>query len=240
METIIKTVHRAKDRGHADHGWLNAHHSFSFANYHDDEKVHFGLLRVLNDDIVAASKGFGAHPHDNMEIITIPLSGSLQHRDNTGRNEIILSGDVQIMSAGTGIVHSEMNPSPTEVVNLFQIWIFPKERNIKPRYEQKTFEPINRKNKFQVVVSPEQNADSLWINQDAWLSLADLDQKHELTYTRNLEGNGMYIMVIEGNVTIEGEQLNKRDAIGIANASSILIQATENSKILVIEVPLNL
>jgi len=238
VETLVKTVHKADTRGHANHGWLNAKHSFSFANFHNPDRIHFGALRVLNDDIIEGGKGFGSHPHDNMEIVTIPLRGSLQHRDNTGRAEIIRSGDVQIMSAGTGIVHSEVNASVTEEINLLQLWVFPKLRNITPRYDQKTFDISTRNNKFQVVVSPIESEESIWINQDAWFSLGNIDAAKTIEYNRNLDGNGMYIFVIEGDVTIEGENLNRRDAIGISGTDTVSFTASTDAQILVVEVPM--
>lgn len=238
METLVKTVHKADTRGHANHGWLNAKHSFSFANFHNPDRIHFGALRVLNDDIIEGGKGFGSHPHDNMEIVTIPLRGALQHRDNTGRAEIIRSGDVQIMSAGTGIVHSEVNASPTEEINLLQLWVFPKLRNITPRYDQKTFDVSTRNNKFQVVVSPIESEESIWINQDAWFSLGNIESSKTIEYKRNLDGNGMYIFVIEGDVTIEGENLNRRDAIGISGSDIVSFTASTDAQILVVEVPM--
>jgi redox-sensitive bicupin YhaK (pirin superfamily) len=235
---MTKTIHKASSRGNANHGWLNSFHTFSFAGYHDSTRMNFGLLRVLNDDIVAPGMGFGSHPHENMEIISIPLSGALHHRDNTGRNEIIKSGDVQIMSAGSGITHSEMNASTKEQVNFLQLWIFPKKENIQPRYEQKTFKVEDRINKFQTVVSPEENADSIWINQDAYLSLADFTNETKISYSRNLKSNGVYFFVLEGSITIVDESLNKRDAIGLENLDTIEIVAAADSKLLVIEVPL--
>jgi redox-sensitive bicupin YhaK (pirin superfamily) len=238
METSIKTVYKAETRGHANLGWLNAKYSFSFANFHNPNRIHFGALRVLNDDIIEGGKGFGSHPHDNMEIVTIPLRGALQHRDNTGRAEIIRSGDVQIMSAGSGIVHSEANASPTEEINLLQLWVFPKLRNITPRYDQKTFDVSTRNNKFQVVVSPIESEESIWINQDAWFSLGNVEASKTIEYKRNLDGNGMYIFVIEGDVTIEGENLNRRDAIGILGTDKVTFTASTATQILVVEVPM--
>jgi redox-sensitive bicupin YhaK (pirin superfamily) len=236
---MIKTIHKASSRGNANHGWLNSFHTFSFANYHDSSRMNFGLLRVLNDDVVAPGMGFGSHPHKNMEIISIPLSGALHHRDDTGRDKIIMSGDIQIMSAGSGITHSEINASTKEQVNFLQLWIFPKKENIQPRYEQKTFKVENRINKFQTVVSPEENADSIWINQDAYLSLADFTNETKISYSRNLKANGVYFLVLEGSITIADESLNKRDAIGLENLDTIEIVAAADSKLLVIEVPLN-
>jgi len=232
-------VHKAGERGHADHGWLNAHHSFSFANWYDPSKVHFGLLRVLNDDIVAPGKGFGMHPHDNMEIITIILEGTLQHRDNMGNGSIIRPGDVQVMSAGTGVMHSEFNPSQTERTNLFQLWIFPKEDGIKPRYDQKTFSLEERKNKVQTVVSGFKQNGELYIHQDAALSLSQVEKGKSLKYNIAKPGNGAYIMVISGSVKIADQLLTKRDAIGISETDAVEIKAEEDSELLIIDVPMN-
>src|SRR6185436_11000069 len=192
MKSIL---HPAGERGHVSFGWLDSHHSFSFGHWYDPEKLHFGALRVLNDDIVKGGGGFGAHPHDNMEIVSIPLKGALAHKDSTGTDGIIRTGDVQIMSAGTGIRHSEYNASQHDDVNFLQVWIIPKQQNIKPRYEQKTFNPADRKNKWQVVVSPEKDASSVWINQDAVFSLAHIDSA--ITYNNKFKGNGLYLFVLE-------------------------------------------
>ncbi len=240
MKTII---HLSKDRGHANHGWLNAHHSFSFANWYDPQKIQFGMLRVLNDDIVSAGKGFGSHPHNDMEIITIILNGALQHRDNMGNGSVIYPGDVQVMSAGTGVIHSEFNPSSSEDVSLFQLWILPKENGIKPSYDQKTFDPDQRKNKVQLLASGFKKDDELYIHQDAAISLATIEKGHEINYTVNKNGNGVYIMVVEGSVIINGENLMRRDAIGIIDAQSILIKSngdpdTIKNEILIIEIPM--
>lgn len=232
-------IHKADTRGHANHGWLNSYHTFSFAGYHNSERVHFGLLRVLNDDIVAPGMGFGKHPHDNMEIVSIPLSGSLAHKDSTGRCEVIKTNDVQIMNAGSGIAHSEMNASNTDEVNFLQLWIFPKEKNIEPRYDQKTFNPIERINKIQTVVSPNKEEAGVWINQDAWFSLANPEHGKELTYQIHLNGNGVYLFIIEGEVEINNETFYKRDGLGISETSEISIKANKNSKLLFIEVPMN-
>lgn len=235
MKTIF---HPASDRGHADHGWLNAHHSFSFASWYDPAKVHFGMLRVLNDDIVAGGQGFGTHPHNDMEIITIILEGALEHRDNMGNGSIIRPGDVQVMSAGTGVLHSEFNPSPTEKTNLFQLWVFPKENGIAPRYDQKTFDPNERKNKIQLVASGFKKNDELYIHQDAALSLSQLDAGKSLEYTMNKEGNGAYIMVIKGKLKIDEQELGRRDALGLWETQKFEIHAEESSEILIVEVPM--
>lgn len=233
-----KEIHRAEDRGHANHGWLNAHHSFSFASYYNPDKMHFGLLRVLNDDIVAPGTGFGMHPHENMEIVTIPLRGALQHKDSEGNTGTIKSGDVQIMSAGSGIYHSEMNASNTEEINLLQTWIFPKVNNIKPRYQQITFDVSERLNHFQTVVSPDKNETTLWINQDAWYSLTRLEAGKDTEYKMHKTGNGAYVFLIEGAIEIDGVKLGRRDALGISESHQFAIQSQDNSEILVIEVPM--
>ncbi|HMQ68201.1 MAG TPA: pirin family protein [Ignavibacteria bacterium] len=233
-----KVIHRAKDRGHANHGWLDAHHSFSFANYYNPEKTRFGLLRVLNDDVIQPGEGFGTHPHDNMEIVTIPLKGELAHKDSTGNKEVIHRNEVQIMSAGSGLTHSEFNNSNTDEVNLLQLWVFPKEKNIKPRYDQKEFDPSERINKIQTVVSPNDDK-SLWINQDAYFSLTNPEKDNEVVYNINKNGNGVYVFVIGGKVEIDGDVLSGRDAMGIQNTDKVKLKAEENSEVLIIEVPLN-
>jgi len=236
MKTII---HKAHTRGHANHGWLDSHHTFSFAGYHDPSRVNFGALRVLNDDIVKGGNGFGRHPHDNMEIISIPLKGALEHGDNTGGHGIIKSGEVQIMSAGSGIAHSEKNASATEAVNFLQIWVFPKERNIQPRYDQKLFLAEERINKFQTIVSPEKNDQSLWINQDAWFSLGKLTTGFATEYKLNNKNSGVYAFVIEGDVTINDQKLNKRDGLGVWDTDKLSIVADSEAEVLLMEVPMN-
>lgn len=231
-------IHRGTSRGNANLGWLNSYHTFSFAEYHDSTRMHFGALRVLNDDVVAPGRGFGAHPHKNMEIISIPLDGALKHNDNTGRTEIINAGDVQIMSAGSGITHSEMNASTIEPVNFLQIWLFPKVENIQPRYEQKTFSLGDRKNKWQTVVSPEKDAEPIWINQDAWFVLSDLDANITLQYEVHLKNNGVYLFVLDGDIEISGEKLNKRDAIALSEMEKFDIKANSKAQILLMEVPM--
>jgi redox-sensitive bicupin YhaK (pirin superfamily) len=232
-------IHRADTRGHAEHGWLNSYHSFSFAGYNNPDRIRFGLLRVLNDDVVEAGMGFGRHPHDNMEIISIPLKGALAHKDSTGRSEVIRTNDVQIMSAGSGISHSEMNASATEDVNFLQIWVFPKEKNIEPRYDQKTFDPAARVNQWQVVVSPNEKDGGVWINQDAWFSLATLEAGKSLYYKQNLTGNGVYVFVLDGEVKINDKVLYKRDGIGITGADETLFTASKDAALLVMEIPMN-
>lgn len=234
-----KIVHRNSSRGNADHGWLKSKHTFSFAGYYDPSRVHFGLLRVLNDDIVEGGMGFGTHPHDNMEIVSIPLKGALHHRDTTGRSEIIKSGDVQIMSAGSGIAHSEMNASKTDEVQFLQIWVFPKQQNIAPRYEQKTFSESERKDKFQVVVSPDESEGGVWINQDAKFLLSDLSKGNTVSYKPAFENSGLYLFVLEGKAETAGEVLERRDAIAISDADAITVKADEDSKLLLMEVPMD-
>lgn len=231
-------LHKASTRGHANHGWLDSHHTFSFAGYHDPKRVNFGALRVLNDDIVKGGAGFGQHPHNNMEIISIPLTGSLEHGDNTGGRGIIKSGEVQIMSAGSGLAHSERNASKTEDVNFLQIWVFPKERNITPRYDQKFFDSAQRKNKFQTVVSPDKGDDSLWINQDAWFSLGSFSKQAVVEYSLKKKGNGVYAFVIQGDVTIDGITLNRRDGVGIWESEKISMVAASDAEVLLMEVPM--
>jgi quercetin 2,3-dioxygenase len=230
---------KAADRGTADYGWLKPNYYFSFAQYHDNAKVHFGLLRVLNDDFVAGGGGFPTHPHDNMEIVTIPFTGALKHKDSTGGEGVIQAGDIQIMSAGTGVQHSEANASATEPVTLFQVWIFPKERNIKPRYDQKTFDVTERANKWQTVVSPIDADSALWINQDARFSLTNLDAGKAISYTNAFKNNGVFLVVINGSVEVNGQQLNKRDALGISETENFTAKALENAELLAIEIPMN-
>ncbi|MEI6815340.1 MAG: pirin family protein [Bacteroidota bacterium] len=237
MKTII---HKASERGFADHGWLQTYHSFSFAGYHDPEKVHFGMLRVLNDDTIAPGMGFGEHPHDNMEIITIPISGALEHKDSMGNTSVIRAGEVQIMSAGTGITHSEFNASKSENVHLLQIWLFPNEKNIEPRYDQRTFNPEFRKNRFDCIVSPDGIGESLWINQDAYLSLGRYHRGVNGSYKLKQKGNAVYIFIITGKVSVVGKVLDERDAIEVTETEKVsFIPATE-SEILIIETPLGI
>lgn len=237
MKTII---HKSGDRGHANHGWLNAKHSFSFANWYNPEKIHFGALRVLNDDEVAAGMGFGKHPHDNMEIITLVQEGALEHKDSMGNGSVMKPHDVQVMSAGSGVFHSEINPSKDEKLKLFQIWVFPDRNNVTPRYDQKTFLPEGRKNKWQEVIKPDTQTegDAIFIYQQAWFSLADLDKDNKLTYTSHKNGNGAYLLVIEGSVEVNGEKLEKRDAIGITEYESFDVKASEDARILVMDLPM--
>jgi quercetin 2,3-dioxygenase len=230
--------HKANTRGHANHGWLNAHHSFSFASWYNPERVQFGVLRVLNDDVIAAGMGFGTHPHDNMEIITIPLEGDLAHKDSMGNSATIKSGDIQVMSAGTGIQHSEFNPNPDRETKLFQIWLFPNKRDVVPRYQQLKINPENIQDKFVQVLSPNPNDEGVWIYQDAWFHIGTFNTSNTTTYQIKKEGNGVYIIIIEGEVIIEGQNMETRDAIGIWDCTSINIQITSKAKILLLEVPM--
>lgn len=232
MKTVI---HKANERGNVNHGWLKANYSFSFANFYDLKKEQFGTLRVLNDDLVEAGFGFGMHPHNNMEIVTIPLKGALKHKDSSGGEGIIKTGDVQIMSAGKGIMHSEI-ATVDEDVNLFQIWVFPKKINIEPRYDQRFFDEKDRDNKWQIVVSPNVAHNALWINQDAYFSLGNFNVS--TSYKLNNENNGVYLMVIEGEIEIDGNVLSNRDAIGITDAKDFQINILQPSKLLAIEVPM--
>ena len=231
-------LHKANTRGHADHGWLNAYHSFSFASWYNPERVQFGTLRVLNDDTIAAGMGFGEHGHDNMEIITIPLEGDLEHKDSMGNAETIKTGDVQVMSAGTGIRHSEFNPNHDQRTKLFQIWLFPRTKNVTPRYQQITLDKSLQKNDFAQILSPNADDEGVWIHQDAWFYLSDFDKDFNKKLSLKKEGNGFYIMNIEGEIEVDGEKLSTRDAIGISNANEIEIKANTSSKFLVMEIPM--
>ena len=231
-------LHKANTRGHADHGWLNAYHSFSFASWYNPDRVQFGMLRVLNDDTVAAGMGFGTHPHDNMEIITIPLEGDLAHKDSMGNTEVIKTGDVQVMSAGTGIQHSEFNPNADQHTKLFQIWVFPKYRNVTPRYQQITLDVTEQKNNFAQILSPSSDDAGVWIYQDAWFYLADFDKGFSKTYSINKEGNGMYVFVISGTITVDGQELETRDGLGIWEFNELEFVATSDAKFLLMEIPM--
>lgn len=233
-------IHRSDTRGHANHGWLDTYHTFSFANYYDPERVHFGSLRVLNDDTVDAGMGFGKHPHDNMEIITIPLEGDLEHKDSMGNSSVIRYGDVQVMSAGTGILHSEFNANPDRPVKLLQIWVFPNEKNVKPRYDQITLNADDRKNKFQQILSPDPDDEGVWIHQNAWFSLGSFEKGRTADYKLRKSGNGVYIFVIKGDATINGQLLNSRDGMGIQDIENIQMTADSDSEILLMEIPMTI
>lgn len=233
-------IHRSETRGHANHGWLDTHHTFSFGMYHEPSRMHFGMLRVLNDDFVIGGAGFGKHGHENMEIISIPLLGSLAHADSTGNEGIISTGDIQIMSAGSGIQHAEYNASETDLVNFLQLWIFPKVRNIQPRYDQLSFSKEQIRNQLQHIVSATEKEGTLLINQDAELYLGEFDISTAISHAVKSDNHGLYVFVIEGAVTIGDITLNKRDGIGICDVDSVLIHIHEQSKILLIEVPMKL
>lgn len=236
--TKVKTIkHTAESRGTAFFGWLHSRHTFSFGQYYNPERINFGALRVLNDDIVEAGMGFGTHPHDNMEIVSIPLQGALEHKDSTGNTEVINTGDVQIMSAGYGLTHSEYNHSKSEKVNFLQIWVLPKKKDIEPRYQQITFDPAGRKNKLQTVVAPNDDK-ALWINQDAWFTLSDLEAGHAINYDLHQSSNGVYTFLLEGEASINGEVLKKRDALGISGTDQLNIKAFKDAQLLFIEVPM--
>ncbi|WP_367331915.1 pirin family protein [Sphingobacterium multivorum] len=219
-------LHKAATRGHANHGWLESNHTFSFANYHDPERMHFGVLRVLNDDMVAEGRGFGKHPHDNMEIISIPLEGDLQHEDSMGNKAIIRKGDIQVMSAGTGIIHSEYNKNTDQVVKFLQIWVYPNQRNVSPRYDQITLDIAQRQNKFQQILSPNPEDEGVWIHQDAWFSMGHFDKDIQTKYQIKKAGNGVYVFVIKGSVTVEGQELESRDGFGIWDVAEINLKVT--------------
>jgi len=233
-----KTFHKADTRGVAERGWLSSRHTFSFADYHNPERMQFGLLRVINDDVIQPTKGFGTHPHENMEIISIPITGELRHHDSMGNTQHIKAGEVQIMSAGTGITHSEYNGSDSEVVNFLQIWVIPKELDIEPRYDQKLFSRAQRQGQFENIVSPDQNDGGVWINQDAWFWLGDFKAGQSDTYSIKRSGNCVYFFVLEGSVALASEQLGRRDGIGIDDATRVDFEATEDCQLLVMDVPL--
>jgi redox-sensitive bicupin YhaK (pirin superfamily) len=231
-------LHKADTRGHADHGWLNAYHSFSFASWYNPERVQFGALRILNDDTVAAGMGFGTHPHDNMEIITIPLEGDLAHKDSMGNTETIKNGDVQVMSAGTGVKHSEFNPNADHWTKLLQIWVYPNQQNVDPRYQQITLNPEDRKNKLQQILSPNAEDAGVWIHQDAWFHLGKFDQDVTANYRLQKEGNGVYVFVLSGQLSIDGQGLETRDGYGIWDVNSFDIKAITDAEFLLLEIPM--
>ena len=235
---MIKKLFLADSRGYADHGWLKSSHSFSFASYFNPDQMNFGALRVLNDDWVAPSMGFGTHGHRDMEIISIPLSGDLKHRDNMGNETIIRSGDIQVMSAGSGVEHSEMNASTSEPVAFLQIWIFPKVKNVTPRYDQLALKVEDSINRWQQILSPNREDEGVWIHQDAFMHLNYLDSQTSTTYTLKNATNGVYLFVIEGEVSVEGEPLRRRDAIGITEVAKFTVRAQTNARLLAIEVPM--
>jgi quercetin 2,3-dioxygenase len=235
---MASMIYKAEDRGKADYGWLKANYSFSFGAYHNPENMHFGLLRVLNDDEVAPGEGFGTHPHDNMEIITIPLEGSLEHKDSMGNGSIVKAGEIQVMSAGKGLTHSEFNPSKEQKLKLLQIWIFPKERNIDPRYGQMSYDLESNKNKFINVIAPNKEEGKLSVHQDVWFSLGSFEKGAKASISINKPGNGFYLFLIDGEIIANGERIFKRDAMAVSDENTINIEVQEPSKILVMEIPM--
>lgn len=238
MKTVL---HKAATRGDANHGWLHSKHTFSFAGYHDPERMNFGVLRVLNDDTVSKSRGFGAHPHRDMEIISIPLEGDLKHQDNMGNETVIRCGDIQVMSAGTGVMHSEYNNSPEHPVKFLQIWVMPNKQKVAPRYDQITLNPNDRKNKLQQVLSPNADDGGVWIHQNAWFHMANLDTDTQVTYDlKDSKNNGVYAFILKGNVSIDGTALNERDGLGIWEVARLDIKADSDTEILLMEVPMGM
>lgn len=232
-------LHKSYTRGHANHGWLKAHHTFSFANYFNPDRIHFGVLRVLNDDSIAGGMGFSTHPHDNMEIITIPLAGAIAHKDSMGNSAVIKSGEIQVMSAGTGVSHSEFNALKEEELNLLQIWLFPNKKNVSPRYDQQVLSVDAEYNHFQQILSPNEDDEGVWIHQDAWFSIGKFDKGFETNYQIKREGNGVYAFVISGDVEINGEKLNERDGLGIWDTNAISFKSlTQNARVLLMDVPM--
>lgn len=237
MSNIV--IHRASSRGHANHGWLNSHHTFSFSQYYNPERMHFGVLRVLNDDIVSGGQGFGTHPHDNMEIISIPLKGDLEHKDSMGNVQVIRQHDIQAMSAGSGITHSEYNRNADAEVNFLQIWIYPNQKNVKPRYDQLAIDPTKMNNRFQQILSPSKEDDGVWIHQDAWFHMGNFAKDASTEYTLKKQGNGIYIFVLEGEVIAGETALGKRDGMGLWDTNTIQLKANTDAQVLVMEVPMN-
>jgi redox-sensitive bicupin YhaK (pirin superfamily) len=235
MKTIL---HKSETRGHANHGWLDSHHTFSFANYYNPERVQFGALRVLNDDRVAAGEGFGTHPHDNMEIVSIPLFGELEHKDSMGNHGVITTGEIQVMSAGTGIFHSEFNKNKDREVRFLQIWVLPNKKNVTPRYDQIPINDIVKPDELCQILSPYPNDQGVWIHQNAWFHIGELSEGWEGKYQLKSPGNGVYFFVIEGGVTVAGQALNRRDGFGVSEIDEIEITANSLTKLLVMEVPM--
>jgi len=235
---LNSVLHKAETRGDANHGWLHSRHTFSFADYYDPERVHFGVLRVLNDDTVEAGMGFGTHPHDNMEIISIPLEGDLEHKDSMGTVSVIKHCDVQVMSAGTGITHSEYNKNKDRRVKFLQIWVIPNKRNVKPRYDQITLNVADRHNKFQQILSPNPDDEGVWIYQNAWFHLGHFDKGFGADYEIKAKGNGVYVFVLSGNITINDQKLNSRDGFGIWDVERFSVKADSEAEFLLMEVPM--
>ncbi|MEN9386290.1 MAG: hypothetical protein RLZZ185_1031 [Bacteroidota bacterium] len=233
--------HAADSRGAANHGWLQSYHTFSFANYYNPSRIHFGALRVLNDDTVSGGMGFGEHPHDNMEIISIPLEGDLEHKDSMGNTTVIRNGDIQVMSAGTGIYHSEYNRNKDATVKFLQIWVFPNKKNVTPRYDQITMNPADRQNQFQQVLSPNPEDAGVWVHQDAWFHLGKFDQDFSVDYSIKKEGNGLYVFVLSGEFEVDGQVVQSRDGLGIRQASDVSFKAlSPGAEVLLMEVPMQI
>jgi hypothetical protein len=233
-------LHKADTRGHADHGWLNSRHTFSFADYYDPERIHFGALRVLNDDTVEAGMGFGKHPHDNMEIISIPLVGDLEHKDSMGNTSVIKHGDVQVMSAGTGIFHSEFNRNKDQILKFLQIWVYPNKKNVTPRYDQITLNIADRHNKLQQILSPNADDAGVWIYQNAWFHLGQFEKDFSMDYKIKEIGNGVYAFVLRGDITINDQQLQTRDGFGIWDIEKLSLVANTDAEFLLMEVPMKI
>lgn len=231
-------LHKANTRGAADHGWLKSFHTFSFAGYYNPERIHFGALRVLNDDTVDGGRGFGDHPHDNMEIVSIPLEGELQHKDSMGNIAVIKAGEIQVMSAGTGIYHAEYNKNPNEPVQFLQIWIFPNKRDVTPRYDQIKLDLDEKPNVLNQILSPDKDDAGVWIHQDAWFHIGRFDQGKTATYNLKKDGNGIYFFVLKGNLNIEDQILETRDGLGLWDTSEVKIEAATAAEFLIIEVPM--
>ena len=239
-KTMNTVFHPADTRGHANHGWLDTHHTFSFANYHNPERMHFGVLRVLNDDRVAEGRGFGMHPHDNMEIISIPIEGDLEHKDSMGNVAVIKEGDVQVLSAGTGIFHSEYNKYSDKAVKFLQIWVFPDKKQVEPRYDQISIRDIEKENEFYQILSPNKDDQGVWIHQNAWFSLGKFNTQTKVDHKPHLSNNGIYAFILEGKASIQGQELNRRDGFGLWNTDNISVMAEKDSKILLMEVPMGI
>jgi redox-sensitive bicupin YhaK (pirin superfamily) len=237
----MKTVfHQANTRGHANHGWLNSYHTFSFANYYNPERIHFGALRVLNDDTVMAGKGFGTHPHDNMEIISIPLFGDLRHKDSMDNVAVIREGDVQVMSAGTGIFHSEYNHNQDKETRFLQIWVFPDRKNVTPRYDQISLRDLEKENEFYQILSPNPDDQGVWIYQQAWFHIGKFTENKTVDYQLKNKDNGLYVFVLEGKATVAGQELGKRDGLGISETSSVSFNVENGTRLLLMEVPMHI
>lgn len=234
-------LHQSATRGHADHGWLNSYQTFSFASYYNPERIHFGALRVLNDDIVSGGKGFGEHPHENMEIISIPLEGALIHKDNLGNSQVTKAGEIQVMSTGSGVFHSEYNDSADQDAKFLQIWLYPRELNVTPRYAQTVLDPALQQNQLQQIISPDPDDAGSWIHQDAWFHLGKFDKGNTFQYTPHKAGNGVYIFIISGAFNADGQELHERDGLGITETGSITITVLDNrSEILIMDVPMDI